>query len=630
MPAQKISCPSCQSGLQIQQTLPTKARCPRCSGHFSIAVNGATAALPRLPASQTMVNRLPVIGLIVGGGLLFLSMGGVLVALCLLVGRGGPAEPDEQEMPSIAKKPKQVILEPVCFLKPGPKKTDGPIALSNQGKPPSDEAAGTAKPICSEAALPENQAEIDAAIDKGVAFLKAGLNNQGHFPGDANSNRLGGIALIGLTLLSCDVPADDPKIAGILQRVRKEAPGMTQTYDLSTCIWFLDKVGDPSDRALIQKMALRLMAGQTVAGGWDYGCKVLNNDEELELLRVLQEQPYQRLPIIVPEAVKKDGAPQQPEPGTPAANLVKNLPVVRFQAGHKLATAADDNSNTQFAVLGLWAAQKHGIPAQRSLAMVEARFRQTQSPKGTWTYRDPRYSDSMTCAGLIGLAVGHGLAQPKGAVPASPDNNLAKDPQIEKALLYLGNRLPQLHLTLNHAELIGMNKEINGILSKLKLAKGDEKTALTKRVQELQRIRQKVLSQLKSQAKKVDALGELYFLWSLERVAVIYGLRTIGGTDWYAWGAEILIVGQEDNGGWRNQHGMAADTCFALLFLKRANVAQDLTKVLQGLGGARDPGAPPGTPNSSHTVSQSEIKDEPDVAPGRVKTRTGYKAPAKT
>ena len=33
-----------------------------------------------------------------------------------------------------------------------------------------------------------------------------------------------------------------------------------------------------------------------------------------------------------------------------------------------------------------------------------------------------------------------------------------------------------------------------------------------------------------------------------------------------------------------------ADTCFALLFLKRANVAKDLTHQLQMLGPIRDPG----------------------------------------
>ena len=42
-----------------------------------------------------------------------------------------------------------------------------------------------------------------------------------------------------------------------------------------------------------------------------------------------------------------------------------------------------------------------------------------------------------------------------------------------------------------------------------------------------------------------------YFLWSLERVAVAYGLETIGNHDWYAWGARALLATQEKDGGWR-------------------------------------------------------------------------------
>jgi hypothetical protein len=36
----------------------------------------------------------------------------------------------------------------------------------------------------------------------------------------------------------------------------------------------------------------------------------------------------------------------------------------------------------------------------------------------------------------------------------------------------------------------------------------------------------------------------LYFLWSLERVAVLYKLQTIGSKDWYAWAAEMLVQHQ--------------------------------------------------------------------------------------
>src|SRR5262249_7646553 len=83
--------------------------------------------------------------------------------------------------------------------------------------------------------------------------------------------------------------------------------------------------------------------------------------------------------------------------------------------------------------------------------------------------------------------------------------------------------------------------------------------------------------------------GRVYYLmWSLERVAVAYDLKTIGHKDWYAWGAEILVASQGADGSWEGEHGAPVDTCFALLFLKRTNLAQDLTSSLKGR--VQDPG----------------------------------------
>jgi hypothetical protein len=74
-------------------------------------------------------------------------------------------------------------------------------------------------------------------------------------------------------------------------------------------------------------------------------------------------------------------------------------------------------------------------------------------------------------------------------------------------------------------------------------------------------------------------LIDLYFLWSVERVGVIYNLRKIGSKDWYGWGAEILVANQTPQGKWEkggnSNSTPVIDTCFALLFLKRANLAKE-------------------------------------------------------
>jgi hypothetical protein len=80
-----------------------------------------------------------------------------------------------------------------------------------------------------------------------------------------------------------------------------------------------------------------------------------------------------------------------------------------------------------------------------------------------------------------------------------------------------------------------------------------------------------------------------YVLFSLERVAVAYGLETIGNKKWYDWGADLLLQNQNADGSWAGEFAAGgADTSFALLFLQRANLAQDLTATLKGR--VQDPG----------------------------------------
>ena len=90
-------------------------------------------------------------------------------------------------------------------------------------------------------------------------------------------------------------------------------------------------------------------------------------------------------------------------------------------------------------------------------------------------------------------------------------------------------------------------------------------------------------------------LPSLYLLWSIERVAMLYDLKTIGGKDWYGWGAQALLANQHPDGHWQGATYTGTspqiDTCFALLFLKRSNLVPDLTENLRLHMVIRDPGA---------------------------------------
>jgi hypothetical protein len=64
----------------------------------------------------------------------------------------------------------------------------------------------------------------------------------------------------------------------------------------------------------------------------------------------------------------------------------------------------------------------------------------------------------------------------------------------------------------------------------------------------------------------------LYYMYGLERAGILGRFRFLGANDWYQDGAEVLMRMQQDGGGW----GPMVDSCFALLFLKRATSRHNL------------------------------------------------------
>jgi hypothetical protein len=65
-----------------------------------------------------------------------------------------------------------------------------------------------------------------------------------------------------------------------------------------------------------------------------------------------------------------------------------------------------------------------------------------------------------------------------------------------------------------------------------------------------------------------------YYLYALERAGMLYDTALIGNHDWYLDGARVILAAQKPDGSWA-ESGPATmrptwDTCFAILFLKRA------------------------------------------------------------
>jgi hypothetical protein len=432
------------------------------------------------------------------------------------------------------------------------------------------------------AAAAADQEAIDRSIAGGVTYLKQSQQESGEW--QHNQNRTGATALALLTLLECDVEKDDPIIRKAAQFLRQTSISLDHTYSISLVIMALDRLGGEKDKALMESLTRRLLKGQNLSGGWSYICPVDAEDvRRLQAQLVADRQaddkadagkPASNLP---PQARQFDKRLGNPAGGIPAP---PNQPFAAVPPGPAFGGPQGDNSNTQFATLALWVArrQKFDLAVDKALAGVERRFRNCQNADGGWTYvpvpgPGTPSTASMTCAGLLGLGIGFGVHHETvmrtdlrvGKKKPKPDalRDPNRDPIIRAGLLALGRLIKGPFKTA---------QSVNWPL----VGPGNLGLANNKFVGQ------------NARAANLPGGGrpDYYALWSIERVAMAYGLKTFDKQDWYSWGADIILANQRPAGNWSDGGytggGTLTDTCFALLFLRRSNLASDLTDKLKG------------------------------------------------
>jgi hypothetical protein len=244
------------------------------------------------------------------------------------------------------------------------------------------------------------------------------------------------------------------------------------------------------------------------------------------------------------------------------------------------------------------------------LALVDARFRKSQNADGGWSYilrmesmlagaaGMATSSPAMTCAGLLGLATGQGaaLSPVLKAGGAKKDKNKEKESDKDATGEANPKKEPAVRDLSNDAQVKAAMKVLGKWVG----------TAIARPTPPA--------------GAPIDIIGvgdrTYYALWSLERVAVVYDFTTIDDKDWYAWGSDILLERQQRDGAWKGSYPSGGvDTSFALLFLRRANVARDLTTVLKGR--ATDPdrialkNGPAGDPDTK-TEPREGTKPKPE------------------
>jgi hypothetical protein len=323
--------------------------------------------------------------------------------------------------------------------------------------------------------------QVRKAIDAGVRFLRDQERGNGNWEAvDKASVAMPGgwTSLATLALLNAGVKPEDPIIERSLSYLRRLEPQHTYVVSLQTMVFA--ETARNEDRQRIQRNV-----------DW--------------LLRTM---------------IKKDG---------------RCLGWTYTQESH-----IPDNSNTQYALLGLHAGRLAGARIDRSVwHAIQDYYVSTQQPDGGWVYNpDPGMGRettlTMTTAGLCGLL-------------------------ISGMELNTGREVIQADGTAINCGVYAENKPVKDALGWI------------------------------ARGFKIHLRRHTYYnLYGIERAGRLSGQRFFGEHDWYREGCEFLLNAQKEDGSWQEPDGREGwpviSTSFALLFLSKGRTPILISKLAHGPG----------------------------------------------
>lgn len=330
--------------------------------------------------------------------------------------------------------------------------------------------------------------EVERAIQEGVRYLKQMQRPDGSWPDADAEAHTGTTSLATLALLTAGEPANEPTIARALGFLRNFGPDQLRS---------------------VYAVALQIMAFAAA-------------DPERDLVRIANNVQW------LEEAQIKPGDHVN-WPGSWTYSSIKGR--------------NGDNSNTQYALLGLNAATEVGVPVKAGAwTLARNYWEQCQHVDGGWAYTPEPGSPvtgSMTCAGLSSLII-TGLKR------------------------FQGQEFLQGDVIRN-------------------CGRGALNTNL-----------QRGLDWMAGHFRVGDNYGhgqqwKFYYLYGMERAGRLTGQRFFGDHDWYREGAEELVHTQDKlQGFWRGalfEEREIISTSFALLFLAKGRAPVLINKLRHGPGG---------------------------------------------
>jgi hypothetical protein len=409
-----------------------------------------------------------------------------------------------------------------------------------------------------------DQMKVDKAIKDGVAYLKS--KNASHLNRFDHVNRkMQECELVLWTYVHAGVPESDPEFQVLLKDMLERK--LEATYCVSLQAMILEEMDRVKYQQRIWQCAQFLVDNQGANGQWGYGEPTIYAEDPPGVPTSAPKKADVASGVGNSNAKKvKEFDPALPAGGPRVKPVVKN----KLKVEKKRDGVPNDNSNTQYAALGMRACHDAGIiiPAaviDKSIAW----YRQTRkNEKGVakekvFDHGDvaapaPGAAKGMTVAGtgpLFAEPQGwcYGLHEHKayGSMTAGSSGGLAiwlyiKDNDGGKARSWKKDAD-----ILDGICWLGKNFSVTGNPGPYEHGGFAENS--------------------KHQY--------YYYMYALERVGMLYGTEVMMTHEWYPEGAKQLIEDQK-GGSWGDG---TRDTCFAILFLKRATRPLDVATE-----GARD------------------------------------------
>ncbi|MCK6440346.1 MAG: hypothetical protein L6Q71_09125, partial [Planctomycetes bacterium] len=420
-------------------------------------------------------------------------------------------------------------------------------------------------------------AMVNDAVTRAAEWLASTQNADGSFPG-TYSRTLGGHALCLLTLLDAELPREDERVGLALKRLRGFKNFAGNPYDAGIVLMAYQKYYEAEQR---KAGAFEAEDGKAYLAAVAKAAKAISNEDQT----LIQAAAHRLFDNSAGYGWGYNGAARN-------------------------KTEYYDNSNSQYAVLGLRAASLLGVEFNRKILMLEL-----ERVLGCFNPASGEEAESFEMVfDTEGNVVGTGAANPptKGKTTSKQKfpgkcggwgygTAWDKGSMAENYLAMAAAGVSTLVVCRDEMKLLGLlTPELN---RKSTLAVEGARRFMGKRYTFLYpKDPSRWGADLDGWRNTADGWGMFYDMYSVERACVLANIDKLGGDiDWYRHGAMILLAAQEDDGSWpglvypkgygekeedpRKQKTadysrmQTVNICMAILFLKKASVpTQELEK----------------------------------------------------